>query len=72
MTSLIMCLQFGDKYFIAPEFDVYANRKTDFCCCSIFTCRSQWPRGLRCGAYGSSLAGIMVSIPTCGMDVCLL
>jgi len=66
-----MCLQFRDIHCIAPEFDFYENRKTDFCCCNIFTCRSQWQRGLRSGVYGSSLAGIVGSNPTGGMEVCV-
>jgi hypothetical protein len=35
-------------------------------------CRSQWPRSLRRGSAGSSLADIMVSNPTGDMDVRLL
>jgi len=34
--------------------------------------RSQWPRGLRCGVYGLSLAEIVVLNPAAGVDVCLL
>jgi len=48
---------------------IYVLRYKNKCPCSY---KSQWPRGLRRGVCGRSLAGTAVSNPAGSMDVCLL